>query len=306
MSDPRNPEGGQYENPPNWTDPYADLNDLTGDEPLPRLEHPATPPAAPPRSPLLTGLIIGLLLVALSVAVFQLLRPDETGETAGTSTTAEGTESTATSEPGSAPSSSSTTSTSTPEAAEYPPIDPPIDVDKLKLITDGIRIKSNEIDDLVFGTTPAAEAIGRFTASFGNPDSDTGWQTSTGQWGVPIGDFERIIVYGPFAAILTTQNNEDVFSGYRQDITYGGVGSVDAPAADLETLSGLKVPTTIEDLEAIYASQKVDYREDPVLDTVFELRSAKTAELLLWGPVQGQDPQDGVIGIYAPDVEDRG
>ena len=69
MTTPQDP----YDNPPGWTDPYADLTDISGDDPLPPMEPPTTPPAQPPSSPLLTGLIIGLLLIALSVAVFQLL-----------------------------------------------------------------------------------------------------------------------------------------------------------------------------------------------------------------------------------------
>ena len=66
VSDPQDP----YGNPPGWTDPYADLTDISGNAPIPPLEDPTVPPATPPGSPLLTGLVVGLLLVALSVAVF--------------------------------------------------------------------------------------------------------------------------------------------------------------------------------------------------------------------------------------------
>ena len=112
MSDPRDP----FDNPPGWTDPYSDLTDLTGDEPVPPLEDESVPPATPPRSPLLTGLIVGLLLVALSIAVFQLLRPDDSEDSADvTTTTLDG--ATTTTEP-----STSTTVTSTKVAT--PPSDP--------------------------------------------------------------------------------------------------------------------------------------------------------------------------------------
>ena len=83
MSDPLDP----YGNPPGWTDPYADLTGISGSAPIPPLEDPTIPPATPPGSPLLTGLVVGLLLVALSVAVFQLLKSDDTTATAESTTT---------------------------------------------------------------------------------------------------------------------------------------------------------------------------------------------------------------------------
>ena len=298
MSDSQGPS----DNPPGWTDPYADLSDLSGDEPLPQLESPSTPPATPPGSPLLTGLIIGLLLVALSVAVFQLLRDDdEATDTAATSTstTVAGEEgvTTTTTAPDTETTTTTTSAVATPPSEPYPPLDPAIPVERLKLITEGIRINSNELKDLVWGT-PAAEAIGRFTASFGEPSEDTGWQVSSGQWGVCAGELERIIRYGPFAAILTLPNNEDTFTGYRQDVAFGGL---DSPATDLETLSGLKAGDTVGQLQEIYAGQQVTFAADPQLETVFELRSSNNNELLLWGPVQGETEDDLVLGVYAPD-----
>lgn len=293
---------GPHDNPPGWTDPYADLSDLSGDEPLPQLESPSTPPATPPGSPLLTGLIIGLLLVALSVAVFQLLRDDdETGDAADTSTSttaaAEDGATTTTAPEGETSTTTTTSAVATPPSEPYPPLEPAIPVEKLKLITEGIRINSNELKDLVWGT-PAAEAIGRFTESFGEPSEDTGWQVSTGQWGICAGDLERIIRYGPFAAILTLPNSEDVFTGYRQDVAFGGL---DSPATDLETLSGLKAGDSVGTLLETYASQEVTFAADPQLETVFELRSSNSSDLLLWGPVQGEAEEDLVLGIYAPD-----
>ena len=92
MSDPKDP----YGNPPGWTDPYSELTNISGSDPVPPLEDPRTPAATPPGSPMLTGLVVGLLLVALSVAVFQLLKSDDTVEAGATTTTApaDGTETT--------------------------------------------------------------------------------------------------------------------------------------------------------------------------------------------------------------------
>jgi hypothetical protein len=297
VSEPRDPF--DYENPPGWTDPYAGLADLTGEEPLVQLEPSGTPPAGPPRSPLLTGLIIGLLLVALSVAVFQLLRPDP-GATAGdTTTTTTPGETTTTGPDDTTTTTEGGTTTTLPASDEYPAVGDAIQVSQMKLITDGIRINDNDIPDFEFGQ-PAGDIIGRMRASFGAPDEDTGWQVSTGQWGVCEGDLERIVRFGPFAAIVALVNNEDTFAGYRQDLSRGGLNS---PTTDLETLSGLKAGDTVGTLKELYgSSQSVSFSTNTLLGTVFELRATESNELLLWGPVRGEEDTDLVIGIYAPDA----
>jgi hypothetical protein len=292
MSEPRDP----FDNPPGWTDPYDDLSGLTGDEPIPPLEDPDTPPATPPGSPLLTGLVVALLLVALSVAVFQLLRDEGDTEAGGTTTTTleEGTESTTTTEP-----QVTTTTSALPASEPYPPTGPQIPVDKMKLMTDRIRVQDNDISDLVFGDA-AADAVGALTASFGDPDEDTGWQVSTGAWGVCVGDLERIVRYGPFAAIVTQASDESgVFNGYRQDAQFGDLAS---PAAGLETLSGLRAGDTVGDLQTIYADLSVELSSDPDVGEIFELLDPDSGDLILWGPIAGQAATDPVLGIYAPNI----
>ncbi len=290
MSDPRDPfDGG-------WTEPYDDLTDLTGDEPIPPLEDPGTPAATPPGSPLLTGLVVALLLVALSVAVFQLLRDDGDTEAGAVTTTTleEGATTTSSTEP-----QPTTTTIALPVAEPYPPVGPQIPVGRMKLMTDRIRIQDDDIADIVFGD-PAGEAIGALTASFGDPDEDTGWQVSTGAWGVCVGDLERIVRYGPFAAIVTLDDSEaDLFSGYREDVQFGDLGS---PASQLETLSGLRAGDTVGDLQSIYADQSVEFGTDSDAGEIFELRSSDSDELILWGPIAGQAATDPVLGIYAPDL----
>ncbi|MDA2979676.1 MAG: hypothetical protein O3B42_07960 [Actinomycetota bacterium] len=292
MSEPRDP----YQNPPGWTDPYA--------------ESPATPPGTPfdpsgpqgpatgppPGSPLLTGLILGLLLVALSVAVFQLFGSDDPGTAAPTTSTtaADQTSSTTTVD------SSTTTSTTVPSTDPYEPVDPPIPADTLKMITDGLRVNDTDIPDIVFGQA-AETAIGRLVASFGQPD-DTGWQTSTGQWGVCAGDLERILQFGTFAAIVTRSGGSDIFNGYRSDINYGDITE---PPATIETLSGLTLNDTVADLQSIYASQRVFFVDDASLGSTFVVESLSNGTTLLWGPVQGEEPTDRIVGIYAPDVCSR-
>jgi hypothetical protein len=295
VSDSQDP----FSNPPGWTDPYADLSDLTGDEPLQPMEPPTTPPAQPPGSPLLTGLIIGLLLIALSVAVFQLLGRDDSGTATGTTTTTVAGETTTTQDgTGTTTTSEGGSTTTVPAADPYDPVPPAIPVDRLKLITNGMRVNDNDIKDIVFGDD-AATAIGRFVASFGEPTEDTGWQVSTGQYGVCAGDLERVVLFGPYAAIVTKPGGQEIYDGYRQDLTYGDLSN---PAADLETLSGLKIGDTVADLNATYAGETVTFSTDPKLGEIYEVRGSTSDSLLLWGPVEGENDTDRVIGIYAPDV----
>lgn len=297
MSDPHDP----YGNPPGWTDPYSDLTDISGSDPIPPLEDPRTPPATPPGSPLLTGLVVGLLLVALSVAVFQLLKSDDSVEAGATTTTAP-TDGTETTTPGDTSTTSSTVATTTPDSDPYPAVGTPIAVDKMKLKSDRVAVQINDVPDLKFGD-PADISIGRLVSSFDEPDQDTGWQVSTGQWGVCTGELERIIRFGPFAAIVTTDGTTEVFNGYRQDLS---LGDLKTDATKLTTLSGFKAGDTVEMLQKIYATEDVTFAMDTTVGEIFELHGADTGSLLLWGPVGGTDPDSLVIGIFAPDVCDRG
>ncbi len=300
MSDPKDPyNGDSFDNPPGWTDPYADIPPLPPPSDFPPMDPQQPPPGQPPGSPLLTGLILGLLLVALSVAVFQLFGSEDSGGTAaGTTTTTAGGDTTTT-----VPDTDTTTTTSTtvPSTDPYPAVEPPIPAADLKMRTDGLGVMDNDIKDIVFGTEDDL-AIGRLVASFGNPTEDTGWQTSTDQWGVCAGDLERVLKFETFAAIVTKSGGQEVFNGYRNDINFGLIE--EAPAA-IETLSGLKIGDTVADLNSIYESQVVTFGSDAKLGSTYTVSSAASGTVLLWGPVQGQDDSDRIIGIYAPDVCSR-
>jgi hypothetical protein len=297
VSDPQDP----YDNPPGWTDPYADLTDLSGNAPLPPLEPPTTPPAQPPGSPLLTGLIIGLLLIALSVAVFQVLGSDDDGTAApGSSTTAveNGDTSTTAGDGQTTTTGDSGATTSSPGTTPYPPVGDPIPVEDLKLKSDGFSVTVEGIANIEFGSD-ADSAIGQLVSSFGASTQDTGWQVSTEQFGVCEGDFERIVYFGPFAAIVTKPDGTEIFNGYRSDLQFGALTN---PAASLETLSGLTIGDSIADLRSIYSGEKVEFSTDPKLGEIYQVIGGSTGNLLLWGPVDGTADTDRVIGIYAPDV----
>ena len=255
-----------------------------------------SPPPMPPRSPLLTGLVLGLMLVVVSIALFQLLGDDDTPGDAATTTIPGGidttavdgtgtTETTATDGTGTT-ETTATGGTGTGTGIPYDPVGDPIPVTELTMAVDGIG-------PITLGQ-PAAEAIGRLVASFGTPDEDTGPQVSVGEWGVCEGDTERIVRWGPLAAIVVVdEGGEETFAGYRLDLSLGGFS---APSADMATLSGLQVGTSFRDLERIYADFDVRQLEDPALGRIWQLASTETGNPLLWGPLTDDDV---VRGIYS-------
>lgn len=300
MSEPQDP----YDNLPGWTDPYSDLTDLSGNAPLPPMEPPTTPPAQPPGSPLLTGLIIGLLLIALSVAVFQVLGSDDAGTAApasSTTTVVDGDASTTTGDGQTTTTGDTGATTTSPGTTPYPPVGDPIPVEDLKLKANGFKVTAEGIANIEFGAD-ADSAIGQLVSSFGASTQDTGWQVSTEQFGVCAGDFERIVYFGPYAAIVTKPDGTEIFNGYRSDLQFGDLTN---PAASLETLSGLKIGDTVADLKSIYAGETVEFSIDPKLGQIYQVIGGSTGNLLLWGPVEGTADSDRVIGVYAPDVCNR-
>jgi hypothetical protein len=300
LTDRQEPPGGR-----DPFDPYADLSDLTGDASLPPLEDPSIPPAAPPRSPLLTGLIVALLLVVVSVSVFQLLGSDDDGtETAAPGTTAAPATTAApgTTVPGTEPTAVTATTAGAPTTTvevsvpgSFEPYEPVGDA----IPFDDLAMQVDSLGPVAFGT-PAAEAVGRLIASLGEPSEDTGPRASTGAFGACAGKLERIVRWGPFVAVVVVDDDgTETFAGYRLDFSYG---EINHPATDLQTLSGLKAGQSVVALEDIYDGFDVSYEVVPDVGTTFQLRSARTGNLLLWGPVTSGDSNGIVLGIYAPDA----
>ncbi|MFQ5554408.1 MAG: hypothetical protein ACE5GC_03415 [Acidimicrobiia bacterium] len=286
---------------PERSDPYEDLEDLTGGEVIPRLEDPTVPIATPPRSPLLTGLIVLLLLVVLSIAAFEFLRDDADEPDAATVTTVTTTEAPedggtpVTSPPGDETTTTSVPGTTVTATASFEPYEATgsaLEVGDLKLAVDAIG-------PILLGSS-AGEAVGRFVASFGEPDEDSGPVISTGAFGACAGDTERIVRFGALALIVVIDSDgTETFAGYRLDLAYGGLSH---PSANLETLSGLAAGNSVRQLLQIYEAFKVTILTDPELGDVFELRSRNTDNLLLWGPVSSPEADGFVRGIYSPDA----
>lgn len=283
-------------------DPYEDLADLTGEEPLPALEDPTLPPATPPRSPLLTGLILGLLLVVLSVAIFNLTRDDDAtaaADPAETTATPTDTTAGAATETTTAGADTTTTTTSTTEPVvvfdPYAAVGNPIPLSDLKLEVGGIG-------PIVLGDN-AADAVGMLIASLGEPTDDTGPTASTGEFGACSDRQVRIVKFGALAAVIIVDaDGTETFGGYRLDLNYDGAAR--SGAAELETLSGLKLGYSVTQLREIYPGFDIKLVNDPDMGRIFELRSGNTGNLLLWGPVldTGDEGTDNIMGIYSVDA----
>ena len=281
-------------------DPYEDLMDLSGGESIPALEDPTVPQATPPRSPLLTGLIVGLLLVVLSIAAFQLIGDDGEGDGTAATTTTE------------APDSTDTTTadtTDTTAAPDDPSTTTPPDsagVDLPEFVANGSPVAIADLTMAVDALGPidlgtsAPRSVGRLIASLGPPDEDTGAVISTGAFGSCEGDTERIVRWGPLAVVVIVDDDRtQTLGGYRLDLSYGGF---DSPTADMQTLSGLQLGNSVAQLERIYDGFDIQYLAHPDLDNIFELRSANTGNLLLWGPISSADESGFIRGIYSPDA----
>ncbi len=295
MTDTIDPEDQFEPFEPESYDPFEDLADLTGEEPVPPLEEPTVVPATPPRSPLLTGLIVLLLLVVLSIAAFQFLSDDEADEpTAATTTTAPQANDPTTTTSGTQASTTGTPSTTTGTGSSFEPYEASgaaIPVSELKL-------EVGAIGPIALGE-PAADAVGQLIASLGEPDEDSGPVTSTGAYGSCEGATERIVRFGALVAVVVVDpNGDETFGAYRLDLAYGGLSS---DAVNLETLSGLTVGSSIAALQRIYERFDVKILADAELGDIFELRNSSGA-LLLWGPVSSPESDGFVRGIYSPDA----
>ena len=289
------------------SDPFAGIEPFeehpTNREGSPSGLPPGQGPGGPqPRSPLLTGMVVGLLLVVASIALFQLFSSDSggLGEASGTTIATEG--STAPPDGGTTapPEDNGSGTTAEPTGSTQPgnaggtpyaAQGDPVPIEELTLAADGVG-------PILFGR-PAEEAVGRLVASLGEPASDTGPRTSTGEYGVCDGDIERIVSWGPFAAVVVVDpDGAETFAGYRLDLSYGGFSS---EAAELATLSGIKLGDSFRNLEEVYDGFDVEQTDDAELGEIWTVSSSQSGNLLLWGPLA----EGAVRGIYSPDACNR-
>jgi hypothetical protein len=284
-------------------DPFAELKDLSDADPLPPLEDPAVPAATPPRSPILTGIIVALLLIVLTVAFFQFLSQDDDDAAAGGTTVPETTATPTTEgtpETTGAPDETTGTGTETDATQPGTGVFEPYEAAGEPVALSELTLAVDSVGPIEFGT-PARQSIGRLIASLGEPDEDNGPVVSTGAYGTCAGETERIVRWGPFVAIVVVDpDGTETFAAYRLDLNYGD--DLSANAVNLETLSGLKAGFSVLQLEQVYSTFDLQYEVVDDIGQTFQLYSANTGNLLLWGPVTSDESTGYVLGIYSPDA----
>jgi hypothetical protein len=240
------------------------------------------------------GLAVAAVLIAVSVIAFGLFAPED--DTAASSTTTPGTETTvpATTVPG------DTTSTTAgpadivlptePGSTEITAVGDPIPVNELSM-------SSDDIGPLDFGDD-GDQVLGQLYSTFGSPSLDSSYMVGDGAFGECPGDPIRVVQWGPLQVVIRGDATTNEFVSYRMDLRFGDLTS---PTRDIATLSGLRVGDQVSQLEDIYSGFVIDYVVDPDVGLVFQLYSQRGGELLLWGPVESQDPESLVTGIYSPD-----
>ena len=157
------------------------------------------------------------------------------------------------------------------------------------------------LGDLGFGDT-SATVLSRLAATFGDPTQDTGFFVGSGSWGECPGEAIRVVQWGPLNIVSRGEAAGAQFISYRLDLKYGGLNS---ETTDIMTLSGLQVGDTVGQLKEVYGNFNLQFVVDPDAGLVFELRESPTGDILLWGPVDSQDDDATVTGIYSPDSCDR-
>ena len=247
-------------------------------------------------NPWLVGLAVAAVLIAVSVISFGLFAPN--GDTAGSSSTTLAPTDTTSPTDTTLPSET-TSSTAGPAEITLPtqvvpgeitPVGDPIPVNELTM-------SSSDIGTLDFGDD-GDQVLGQLAATFGPPTQDTGYIIGDGTFGECPGDSIRVVQWGPLNVVMQGDATTNQFVSYRIDISYGNLTS---PTRDIATLSGLRVGDQVSQLEEIYSGFVIDYIVDGDVGLVFKLFSQRGGELLLWGPVDSQDPEGLVTGIYSPD-----
>jgi hypothetical protein len=254
-------------------------------------------------NPWLVGLAVAVVLAAVSIISFGLLSPEEeTAASTSTSSTTAGDDSSSTTGDGSTTTSNDgstttdgggTVTTSSLPTDTTPPITP---VGEAIPITE-LQMTTNDIGPLDFGDD-GDEVLGRLAATFGEPTQDTGFYVGSGSFGECVGDSVRVVQWGPLNIVVIGEPGNSQFVSYRMDLRYGGITS---PTTDIQTRSGLRVGDTVGQLKEIYSGFAIEFVVDPNVGLVFELREQLGGDLLVWGPVESQDDDALVTGIYSPD-----
>ena len=252
-------------------------------------------------NPWLVGLAVAAVLIAVSVIAFGLFASEDESSAATTVPTTDTTQPGATTGPTTDTTMPGETSSTTVGPAEIT-LPTQVTPGEITAVGDPIPVNeltmsSSDIGTLDFGDD-GDQVLGQLAATFGAPTQDTGFIVGDGSFGECPGDSIRVVQWGPLNVVIQGDATSSEFVSYRMDLRYGDLTS---PTREIATLSGLRVGDQVEQLEDIYGGFVIEYVVDGEVGLVFKLYSQRGGELLLWGPVESQDPESLVTGIYSPD-----
>jgi hypothetical protein len=222
--------------------------------------------------------IIAAILAAVGFLVFGGSTTTTTTTIAALNTTTEpATDSTTATSATTTTELTTTTVIAYPQPEDWPPTGEPIDIDDLTL-------KQAAIGPIDIGT-PISDAAGALTASLGEA-------TASGIDDLCPPDESYWLAFGQLTAIFDGFDSDSVFVSYRYDEPEGTDEEL-----GLETLSGIAIGDTVEDLIDTYTQFTISFE---IIDSKDHFRLSDGGELLLWGPVSSIDPAGLIEGIYSP------
>jgi hypothetical protein len=151
-----------------------------------------------------------------------------------------------------------------------------------------LTLKQSAIGPIDTGT-PIADVAGRLTASLGEA-------TASGIDGLCPPDESYWLQFGQLTAIFDGFDPSSVFVSYRYDEPQGT-----DPDLGLQTLSGIAIGDTVEDLINTYTQFTISFE---IIDSKDFFRLSDGGDLLLWGPISSADPAGLIEGIYSPTICD--
>jgi hypothetical protein len=134
---------------------------------------------------------------------------------------------------------------------------------------------------------PMADSAGALVASLG-PAQNAGIDSTACQ-----GSEWYWLEWGDLRGIFEGHTQDSNFIAYQ----YEGDGN-DAPDPMLETLSGIRLGDSVEELRDTYDAYTVSFE---VIEGKDYFRLLDGGDLLLWGPVTSTQPDGTIEGIYSPD-----
>ncbi|HEY7704976.1 MAG TPA: hypothetical protein VID03_09140 [Acidimicrobiia bacterium] len=265
-----------------------------------------TPPGPPPEPPVepspeavdenRTARIVIWVLTGLLVALVALILYQVFGSDGSTSTTTATTVSSTTSTSAATTTSEAATSTTTESTTTTVEETTTSTTEAATTTTEAeVFLTPQGIGDIRFGTDPDT-AIDQLTELFGEPDEDSDWVDSFSVFGTCPGTEVRVVQWQSLQAYFTNGETEWSPEGIRHFFHYSQSvpAEPDAPIISITTEEGIRLGSTVAELEAAYGDE-VTIAEDPVFGSTWQV-DAPGADLI-GGHLTGTTQEDVVTAI---------